>query len=156
MKTPNRPFAPPGTLVQELARALSFWEGLKRREFEIPFWDDLDLSVQPELSGKLMMIEASDEPVRFRFGFGLVGEEVKREYGGDLSGTFLDETEVRHPLQFLVSQCSATVESRQFTYYRHAETGSGGSRAEQCYSRLVLPLWGDGGIGMLMTAFAWQ
>jgi hypothetical protein len=156
VKTPNRPFAPPRTLQRDLARALSFWEGLKRREAEIPFWDDVNLSVQPELSGRLMVIEASDEPVRFRVGFGLVGEEIKREYGGDLGGKFLDETEVRHPLQFLVSQCSATVESHQSTYYQHAEAGGGSSRAKHGYSRLVLPLWGGGRIGMLMVAFAWQ
>ncbi len=99
------------------------------------------------------MIDTLDKPMRFRFSFGVVGAEVKRAYGGDLDGRFLDEIEVRPPLQFLLSQCSATVESRRPTYYRQPR--SGGSAAAHGYSRLMLPLWGDGGIGLL-GAFAWE
>jgi hypothetical protein len=40
---------------------------------------------------------------------------------------------------------SATVEGRAPTYYRSGD-GAG-------YSRLVLPLWGDGRIGMLLVAY---
>ena len=156
MKTSKGPFAPPRKLEQDLARALTYWEGLKRRDAEIPFWDDVNLSALPELSDKLAMIEASDKPVRFRFGFGVVGAEIKQEYGADPAGKFLDEIEVRHPLQFLISQCSATVEGRALTYYQYSEADSGGSRAKPGYSRLVLPLWGDGRIGMLLVAFAWE
>ena len=155
MTTSKGPFAPPPKLQHDLARALTFWEGLKRREAEIPFWDDVNLSTLPGLSDRLAMIDATDKPVRFRFGFGVVGEEIKREYGADPAGKFLDEIEVRHPLQFLISQCSATVEGRALTYYQHAAT-AGGSPAERGYSRLVLPLWGDGRIGMLLVAFAWE
>ena len=103
-----------------------------------------------------MLIEASDRPVRFRCGFGVVGEEIKRQYGGDLAGKFLNEIEVRHPLQFLISQSSATIESRRPTYYRHALAKKGGSsHVEREYARLVLPMWGTGRIGMLLVAFAW-
>jgi len=121
----------------------------------MPFWDDVSISALPDSSGRLMLIEASDKPARFRCGFGVVGEEVKRQYGGDLAGKFLDEIEVRHPLQFLISQSSATIESRYPTYYRHARAKGGSSRVDQEYSRLVLPMWGDGHIGMLLGAFAW-
>ena len=156
MNTSKGPFAPPRKLAQDLAHALTFWEGLKRRDAEIPFWDDVNLSALPELSDRLAMIDASDKPVRFRFGFGVVGKEIKQEYGTDPAGKFLDEIEPRHPLQFLISQCSATVEGRALTYYQHSDADSGGSRAKQDYSRLVLPLWGDGRIGMLLVAFAWE
>ena len=121
----------------------------------MPFWDDVNISALPDFSDRLMLIEASDRPVRFRCGFGVVGEEIKRQYGGDLASKFLDEIEVRHPLQFLISQSSATVESRVPTYYRHAWAKGGSSRVDQEYSRLVLPMWGDGHIGMLLGAFAW-
>ena len=155
MKTSDRPYALPRKLERDLALALAFWERLKRREAQMPFWDDVDPSALPELSGKLIMIEATDKPVRFRFGFGVVGEEIKQQYGGDLAGKFVDEMDIRHPLQFLLSQCSATVESRERTYYRQAAASGGGSSAPRGYSRLILPLWGDGRVGMLLGAFAW-
>jgi hypothetical protein len=154
VESPNKPYAPPPKLQRDLARVLAFWQGLKRHEAEMPFWDDVKISALPELSGKLFMIEATDRPVRFRFGFELVGAEVKQQYGGDLAGKFLDEIEVRHPLQFLLSQCSATVESREPTCYQ--QTAGAGSPRTPGYARLVLPLWGNGRIGMLLGAFAWN
>jgi hypothetical protein len=111
-------------LEGELARAYAFWDRLKRHEAEMPFWDDVKISTLPELAACLMMIEASDKPVRFRIAHGLVGAEIK-ERGRDLAGEFLDEIDVAAPLQFLLSQCSATVEGRAPTYYRdEAKAGS--------------------------------
>ena len=75
MKTSKGPFAPPRKL--ERISPATYWEGLKRRDAEIPFWDDVNLSALPELSDKLAMIEASDKPVQFRFGFGVVGAEIR-------------------------------------------------------------------------------
>jgi hypothetical protein len=120
----------------------------------MPFWDDVHLSTVPDLADKLMMIEASDKPVRFRFGFRLIGKEIKREYAGNLDAKFLDEIDVRHPLQFLISQCSATIESGLPTYYRQGKVRGAG--AEREYARLLLPLWGEGRIGMLLGAFVWK
>ena len=124
----------------------AFWEDLKRHEAEMPFRDDVKISALPELAGRLMMVEATDKRVRFRIAFGLVGADIKHHHEHDLSGKFLDEIDAAAPLQFLVSQCSATVESRAPTYHRN--NGAEG------YSRLVLPLWGDGRIGMLLVAYA--
>jgi len=154
MRSSKRPYAPPRKLERGLAQALAFWNGLKRRQAEIPFWDDVKLSALPQLSGTLAMIDVSPRPVRFRFAVGTLGEEIKRRYGGDLAGVFLDEIEIRYPFQFLISQCSATVESGAPTYYRYAEARGG--RPQQAFSRLLLPLWGDGRIGMLLGAFAWE
>jgi hypothetical protein len=142
----NEPYTLPHTLERDLARAHEFWDGLKRHEAKMPFWDDVKISALPDLTSRLMMIEATDRPVRFRIAFGLVGDDIKQHYGRDLAGEFLDEIDAAAPLQFLVSQCSATVESRAPTYYRN--DGAEG------YSRLVLPLWGDGRIGMLLVAYA--
>ncbi len=150
MKASDRPYALPHGLERDLARVLAFWEGLKRHEAEMPFWDDVKISALPELAGRLMMVEASDKPVRFRVAFGLVGADIKQRYGGDLAGKFLDEIDVATPLQFLLSQCSATVEGRAPTYYRNGGSAGGG------YARLVLPLWGDGRIGMLLVAYAFE
>ena len=155
MTTAKGPYSAPRKLEPGLARVLNYWEKLKRREAEMPFWDDVNVSALPKLLGKLTMIEASDRPIRFRFGLGSGGEEIKRKYAGDLDGNFLDEMDVRYPLQFLLSQCSATVESGRPTYYRHGSPSRTTSRAKQGYARLVLPLWGDGRIGMLLVAFTW-
>jgi hypothetical protein len=150
----EQPFALPKKLERDLAHVLAHWETLKRGEADMPFWDDVNPTSLPELADRLFMIDTLDQPVRFRFSFGVVGAEVKRAYGGALDGAFLDEIEVRPPLQFLLSQCSAAVESRRPTFYRHAAEAAG-SPAAHGYSRLLLPLWGDSGIGLL-GAFAWE
>ena len=155
MKPSARPFAVPTKLKGDLALVLTYWEGLKRREAQMPFWDDVNLSALPAVSARLVMVEASEKPVRFRFSFGLVGAEVQAQYGGDLAGKFLDEIEIRHPLQFAISQCSAAVESAEPTYYQQAAASRRGSPARPGYSRLILPLWGEGRVGMLLGAFAW-
>ena len=146
MKASNGPYAVPHSLERDLARVHTFWDGLKRHEAKMPFWDDVKMSALPDLADRLMMVEATDKPVRFRIAFGVVGADVKQHYGHDLSGKFLDEIDAAAPLQFLVSQCSATVESRAPNYHRN--DGAEG------YSRRVLPLWGDGRIGMLLVAYA--
>jgi hypothetical protein len=143
----NGPYALPPSLERDLASVHAFWDGLKRHEAEMPFWDDVKISALGELASRLMMIEATDKPVRFRVASGLVGADIKQRYGHDLSGKFLDEIDVAAPLQFLQSQCSATVEGRAPTYYRNAD--SAGS-----YGRLLLPLWGEGRVGMLLVAYA--
>ena len=152
-KTYKRPYAPPRKLEHDLARVLTFWEGLKRRQATIPFWDDVHLSALSALANKVTMLEASDPPVRFRFALRLTGKDIKREYGGILDTKFLDEIKPRHPLEFLLSQCSATIEAGAPTYYRHNGAIGRGARAKEGYSRLVLPLWGEGRIGMLLAAF---
>jgi hypothetical protein len=149
------PYALPTKLAPGLSRVLSYWRGLERREAQMPFWDDVKLSALPELADRLFLLEVFDRPLRFRFGFGLVGEAIKREYGGDVAGKFLDEIGAGHPLQFLLSQASATVESRRPTYYRHRRSAPRAVRAEAGYSRLALPMWGDGRVGMLLGACAW-
>ena len=118
----------------------------------MPFWDDVSLAALPNLSGRLMLIDVFDKPLRFRFG--IVGKELQARYRADVVGKFSDEIEIRHPFQYLNSQGLATIESRAPTYYRHEVAKHGSTRAER-YSRLILPMWGDGHIGMLLGAVAW-
>jgi hypothetical protein len=188
MRRSTVPYSVPSKLEAEIARVRAYWEGLKRGDAGMPFWDDVDLAALPDLSGRLMLIDVFDKPPRFRFG--IVGEKLKERYGADVVGRFSDEIEIHHPFQYLNSQALATVESRAPTYYRHEATkrGSsraadpfqylnsrglatmesraptyyrrevaehGSSRATEGYSRLILPMWGDGRIGMLVGAVAW-
>jgi hypothetical protein len=65
-------------------------------------------------------------------------------------GKFADEIQPRTPFNYLCSQCSATVENREPTFFHH-RSGAGGA-----FSRLLLPMWGDGRIGMLLGAVDWH
>ena len=189
MKRSTVPYSVPSKLEAGLARVRAYWEGLKRGEAAMPFWDDVNLAAFPDLSSRAMLIEVFYKPLRFRFG--IVGGELKERYRADIAGRFSDEIEICHPFQYLNSQASATIESRAPTYYRHEATkrGSyramdpflylnsqgvatiesraptyyrheatkrGSSRATEGYSRLILPTWGDGHIGMLLGAVAWE
>ena len=145
MTSSQAPYAGPRKLGPDLAQVLAYWEGLKRGEADMPFWDDLNLSSLPDLSGRLFLLEVSDKPTRFRFG--ITGGEIKDRYTGDLVSKFLDEIELRFPLQYLNSQSSGTVESRRPTYYHHAAAKTGSAYPAGGYSRLLLPTWGDGHIG---------
>jgi hypothetical protein len=105
------------------------------------------------MAGRLMLIEVFDKPVRFRLG--MLGEQIEGRKCDDAVGKFLGEIEVHAPLQYLNSQASATIESRAPTHYRHA---SGRHRMPGSpldgYARILLPLWGNGRIGMLLGAVA--
>ena len=88
----------------------------------------------------MLLIDVFDKPERFRFN----------QLGGDLllaQDKALERQVPRRsgfaaPLGFLRAQASATVEARAPTYYRAADGAA----------RLLLPMWGDGRIGMLLGA----
>lgn len=153
MKTSTDPFALPQRLEHDLAQVLAYWEGLKRGEAGIPFWDDVNLSALPTLSKRLMLVDVFDKPLRFRLG--TVGAELAERHHADLPNKFVDEIEPNYPLQYLNSQCSATVEKCAPSYYRHGSAKSHARSAEN-YSRLLMPMWGNGYIGMLLGALAWE
>jgi hypothetical protein len=136
-------FALPDRLEPDLERVQAYWNGLKRGENNMPFWDDVKPSTQAPLADHIMMIEAFENPLRFRFD--LVGENVTRSYGATIAGKFTDEVDLRPPIDRVTDQCLATVQQRTPTYFRHAAGGTS-------YSRLILPLWGNGHIEMLIAA----
>jgi hypothetical protein len=135
----DNPFPLPGQLDAPLARVADYWRGLKRAGNEMPFWDDLNLSSLPDLADRLLLIDVFDGPERFRFN--TVGKAIAGEQGRSYHGKFLDEVALSGCLAFLRAQASATVEARVPTCHR----GSG-------FSRILLPMWGDGRIGMLLGA----
>lgn len=137
----TRPFAVPARLSPDLERVNAYWRGLLRGGAEMPFWDDARPTELPDLAPRLLLIDVFADPERFRF------ERLGRELSDDnLAGCFLDETPMAGPLVFLRAQCSATVEASAPTWFRH-DGGAGGDRS---FSRLLLPMWGDGRIGMLL------
>lgn len=134
----NDPFSLPDTLGPTLQKVMSYWQGLKRAGNSMPFWDDVKLSELP--ADRLLLIDAFTDPDRFRIN--TIGKEA-----GDadaLRGKFIGETPLPGWLDDLQAQCSATIETRAPTFYRHDDGSS--------YTRILLPMWGDGRIGMLLGA----
>lgn len=154
MKRPAIPYSVPKKIEPRLARVLAYWESLKRAENNMPFWDDVTMSSLPELADCLMLIKAFAKPERFRLQS--VGQQLIDRYGEPVAGKFIDEMELRNPFEYLRSQCSATVESRAPTYYQHGPRNLENLRVAGSYSRLLLPLWGDGHIGMVLGAMYWR
>ncbi len=144
-----RSYSLPVELEPDLGRIQAYWNGLKRGENDVPFWDDVKLPLRSRLGQESMLIDVFENPLRFRFD--LVGANVADGYGETIGTSFLDEIDLHAPFNALILQCKATVESGAPTYYRqtasgHADTGHPG------YARLLLPLWGNGRIEMLLGA----
>jgi hypothetical protein len=148
MKHPLVPFAMPRKIEPDLTRVFDYWESLERGENSMPFWDDLRIS---SLADKLLLIDVFEMPERFRLNY--IGQQITQRFGETITSKFIDELEMRSPLEYLRSQCSATVERRVPTYYQHGAGEVGKSQGLASYSRLLLPMWGDGHIGMLLGAF---
>lgn len=143
----KRPFAPTGHLTPDLDRVEAYWRGMLRGSAQIPFWDDFKPTDLPDLRGRLFLIGVYPKPSRFRFD--LIGADVTQP-GQPLEGLFADETPPVTPFEFLISQCHATLEAEAPTLYRHEPDGG-----RRPYARLILPMWGDGRIGMLLGAIDW-
>ena len=61
-----QPFALPEKLTSELGLVRDYWNGLKRHQNNMPFWDDVSLSALPGLEGRLMLVDVFEKPQRFR------------------------------------------------------------------------------------------
>ena len=140
----KHPYAVPTHLTPDLERVVAYWKGLRRGEAEMPFWDDARLTDLPDLQSRLFLIDVFAGPERFRLA--TVGEDLA-EAGAP--GEFIDESELTAPFDYLRSQASATIECAQPTLFKH----DGGGTTPR-YARLLLPMWGDGRIGMLLGAVA--
>jgi hypothetical protein len=140
------PYALPDRLSPDLARVQAYWSGLLRGQASMPFWDDVRLTDLPDLADRLLLIDVFEQPERFRFN--TIGDGLTSEA---LAGRFLDELRLNPPFEFLASQCIATVESAECTWFRQER--SAGSPLTRGYARLLLPLWGDGRVGMLLGVY---
>jgi hypothetical protein len=136
------PFAVPETLPQPLDDVRIYWEGLRRAGNEMPFWDDVNLSALPDQSDQLMLIDAFDSPQRFRLN--TLGAKIHSRYGTNVTSRFIDEIEPKVPFELLAAQASATLELKRPTFLQLNSFGG--------YSRMLLPMWGNGRIEMLLGA----
>ncbi|MDP3658263.1 MAG: hypothetical protein Q8R45_15020 [Brevundimonas sp.] len=134
------PYHMPERLPPRLDRTLAYWRGLLRKAAPMPFWDDLVPGDMGDLQADVFTLEVFDKPERFRFG--LVGENLEACCIGEVEGLFLGEDRLPEPFGFLLSQASATIESAVPTLHR--------SDGKMAYSRLLLPMWGEGRIGLVL------
>jgi hypothetical protein len=143
MSTNGHPYPLPEKIAPTLRQIFAYWESLKRGGNNMPFWDDVNLSGLPGLSDQLLLIDVFEKPERFRFN--RVGQAYFEAGDKTVINQFADEILLPDRLRYLRSQASATVESCQPTFYRH-----GSSQPGKAYSRLLLPMWGNGYVGMLL------
>ena len=139
------PFAVPSDMDASLVRVREHWRGLRRGQADIPFADDVKLSALEDAGPDLMVIDVFEHPMRFRIA--IAGRRIVGRYGRLVEGLFADEMTPEAPLDYLLSQCSATVEGRRPTHYRDPRSS---------YARLMLPLWGDGHINSLLAAVSFN
>ena len=147
-----RSYPLPVDLEPDLGRIQAYWNGLKRGDNDVPFWDDVKISLRSRLGRESMLIGVFEDPLRFRFD--VTGADVVNWYGGATGTSFLDEIDLHAPFDELTLQCKATVESGAPTYYRQSASGTAGAGRPDGYARLLLPLWGNGRIEMLLGAMA--
>ena len=137
--TQTAPFAVDGPLAPPLARLLTYWEGLRRGQAEIPFWDDLS-EIKIEASGaETFILDVFSRPERFRIN-DLEVAAVDRER---LLGLFLDDVDLPEVFALLRAQASATAELMRPTLHR-----------VDGLQRLLLPAWGEGEVRMLVGGLA--
>jgi hypothetical protein len=145
----KHPYALPAHLSADLGRVRDYWKGLLRGAATMPFWDDAKLSDLPELADRLFLLDSFEQPERFRLN--TIGAALGAK---SLAGTFIDHAALDWPFDYLRSQASATIECAGPTCYR--QEASEGPPATRAYSRLLLPMWGEGRIGMLLGAVSFD
>lgn len=146
MAQADNPFALPASLPRTFDSVRCYWEGLRRGGNEMPFWDDVNLNALPDISEQLMLIDTFEEPQRFRIN--TLGAKITNQYGANPTSQFIDKIDAKPPFEFLTAQASATMESKKPTYL-HLK-----SSAPEAYSRMLLPMWGNGRIEMLLGVVA--
>jgi len=120
---------------------VSLWEGLKRGENGIPFSDDLGVQSLSKLPGTPFLLSVVASPERCRFEYLSDGL-----HDAAVPGSFLDEISPNVKFSYLRAQSSATIEAAAPTLF-HLTPLSGYS-----FSRVLLPLWGNGQVNMLLGA----
>lgn len=132
----QNPFPLPDHPGAKLQPVVSLWKSLRRAENGMPFSDDLGLPALSNMPGRPFLLSVFAAPERFRIEFAKDGT----------TGKFIDEISPPGDLGYLRAQSSATVEAAQPTFL-HLTEASGRS-----FSRVLLPLWGNGQVNLLLGA----
>ncbi|QHO75640.1 hypothetical protein ACH79_26430 [Bradyrhizobium sp. CCBAU 051011] len=149
-----RSYSLPDELEPDLSRVHAYWNGLKRGANDVPFWDDVKFSLRSRLARQSMLIDVLETPLRFRFD--LIGADLTEWYGGTIGNKFLGEIDLHAPFDELTLQCQATIEGGAPTYYYQTTSRKGDTEHPAGYTRLLLPLWGNGRIEMLLGSIVFD
>ncbi|MGY3534493.1 hypothetical protein [Bradyrhizobium sp. USDA 4452] len=137
----RNPFPLPDRLDAKLLPVVTLWEKLKRGENGMPFGDDLEVRALSKLPGNPFLLTVFLSPERYRIEFAC--DNLRQEIA---AGSFVDEMPQNVNFSYLRAQSSATVEAAEPTLLRLTQF-SGYS-----FSRILLPLWGNGQVDMLLGA----
>ena len=132
----QNPFPLPDHPAAKLQPVISLWKSLRRAENGMPFSDDLGLPALSNMPGRPFLLSVFASLERFRIEFAKDGA----------TGKFIDEISPVGDLGYLRAQCSATVEAAEPTFLRLTEASG------RSFSRVLLPLWGNGQINLLLGA----
>jgi hypothetical protein len=135
----RNPFPIPNRLDAKLQPVVTLWESLKRGENGMPFGDDLGVPALTKLPGNPFLLSVFSAPERCRFEF--LCDSLRGEVA---AGSFIDEMSPNVNFSYLRAQSSATVEAAEPTLLSLTQL-SGYS-----FSRVLLPLWGNGQVTMLL------
>jgi hypothetical protein len=137
----RNPFPLPDRLDAKLQPVVSLWKSLRRGENGMPFSDDLGVSALSNLPGNPFLLSVTASPERYRFEF--LSESLRRKA---VLERFVDEMPTNVNFGYLRAQSSATIEAAEPTLFHL--TDSSGYR----FSRVLLPLWGNGQVNLLLGA----
>jgi len=132
---------------ERLARLFDYWES-KKAGRKLPARAALDPVDFPYILPNLALADVLRDPLRFRFR--VVGTEVVRRDGTDLTGKFTDDHPLPEYRELLGRTYSAVVAGGEPAVFRRERLMDGKPRQ---YEVLYLPLAADGvTIDMLMIA----
>jgi hypothetical protein len=137
----RNPFPLPDSFDAKLQPVVSLWKGLKRGDNDMPFGDDLGVPVLSNLPGTPFLLSVLAFPERYRFEF--LSESLRSEA---VPESFVEGISPSANFSYLRAQCSATVEAAAPTLFRLTEPSG------RTFSRLLLPLWGNGQVNLLLGA----
>lgn len=138
----RNPFPLPEHLDARLQPVVSLWESLRRGEIGMPFSDDLGVTALSNLPGNPFLLSVFASPERYRFEF--LSESLRREA---VLERFVDEMSPNINFSYLRAQSSVTIEAAEPTVF-HLTDASG-----YRFSRVLMPLWGNGQVNLLLGAF---
>lgn len=144
----------PDNLSRRQADALAYWRDLYRQRAGLPARSDVDPAAMTAFLSRVTLVDVVPGPDTVRYRARLIGTAVVLRHGRDITGRFDDELYKGAYLAQLRRFYDRVREERQPLLVECRVHGEYGNRR---YSRLVLPLSGDGeSVDMLMVVFAYD
>ncbi len=122
-----------------LRRLYEYWLA-KKQDRIAPARGDIDPGELREILPSLFLVEAVGSPARYRYR--LVGTEVVKQFGEEITGRFMDQVDLDHVAGRVQAEYDEAATKREPIVSRWNYSKDGGRHVE--YERLILPLSADG------------